>query len=100
MADKITTYRQPIRRRAGERFHVEMITLRPISLEDPDNELIEVASAAEILRMHRPNVTQLIDRGGLTAVRRSGSRRRWLLRSEVEALAVRRELSGRGRASG
>jgi excisionase family DNA binding protein len=85
----ITTYKQPIKR-VEEEFFFEEIVLRPVRIQDPDHELIEVATAAELLVMHRPNVTQLVDRGRLRVVRRSGSRRRWLLRSEVMALAVER----------
>jgi hypothetical protein len=77
------------RRRTGaEEFHVETITLRPIQIEDPGFTLMEASEAAEILGMKRPNVTQLMDRGGLTVIRRSGSSRRWLLRAEVLALVA------------
>lgn len=80
------------RRRTGkEKYYVETVTLQPIGIEDPALSLIESSEAAEILEMHPPNVTQLMDRGGLTVIRRSGSRRRWLLRGEVDALAAQRK---------
>ena len=84
-----TPIKRTARRRIGaEEFHVETVTLRPIQIEDPGFTLMEASEAAEILGMKRPNVTQLMDRGGLTVIRRSGSSRRWLLRDEVLALAA------------
>lgn len=85
------TKRTTRRRKGAEEFFVETITLQPITIQDPTLALMETSEAAEILDMRRPNVTQLMDRGGLTVVRRSGSGRRWLLRGEVEGLAARRK---------
>ena len=76
----------------AEEFFVETVTLQPITIEDPVASLIESSEAAQILNMHRPNVTQLMDRGGLTVIRRSGSGRRWLLRGEVEGMAAQRKI--------
>lgn len=79
------------RRRTGvETYHIERTVLEPIAIEDPERELIQISDAAELLGVRMATVIGYLDRGGLSAVRRSGAGRRWLLRSEVEGLAERR----------
>jgi hypothetical protein len=86
-AKSIRTWRKSGR---PEEFHVETITLRPISLEDPEHALIDVNEAARILGVKQNTIAGHLDRGTFTIVRRSSSTRRWLLRDEVLALAARK----------
>jgi hypothetical protein len=71
-----------------EQFYVAVTALQPIGIEDPEHELIEAVEAARLLGVSKPAISQYMDRGTLSTIRRSGSSRRWLLRSEVMALAA------------
>jgi len=91
MTNTLTTPTRHTRRRKGsESYQVEQVTLRPITIEDPERALVEASAAADLLHVTRATITGYMDRGTLTTVRRSGSSRRWLLRDEVNALAALR----------
>lgn len=71
-----------------EEFFVETIALQPIRIEDPARSIMESSEAADLLRISRPAMSQMMDRGTLQVIRRSGSSRRYVLRDQVVALAA------------
>lgn len=83
-------------RRSQEQFHKEVVKVElvPIKIDDPRVELMSAVEAAEMLGVSKPVISVAMDKGEFSIIRRSGSSRRWLLRSEVVARLDSRRVGG------